>query len=209
MNIVAAQRFQLLAKLNGLLAVPAAFDPVGSRQPDAHRHGVAHRLADRVKHFQRIAQTVFQRTAVLITALIAERREKLVQQIAVGGVQFNQLKAQTLGAQRAGDKRRFDARHIGMAQLSGGAVAIVKRHGGGGNGLPATLIKGQLMTTLPRGRAGGFASGVPQLDPQADRRPGPNILYHRAQRVFGFIIPQTQIPRRDTSRWFYRRGFQN
>lgn len=132
-----------------------------------------------------------------------------MQQIAVGGVQFNQLKAQTLGAQRAGDKRRFDARHIGMAQLSGGAVAIVKRHGGGGNGLPATLIKDQLMTTLPRGRAGGFASGVPQLDPQADRRPGPNILYHRAQRVFGFIIPQTQIPRRDTSRWFYRRGFQN
>ena len=73
MDIVAAQRFQLLAELNGLLAVPAAFNPVGRRQPDAHRHGVAHRLADCLKHFQRIAHSVFQRTAILVTALIAER----------------------------------------------------------------------------------------------------------------------------------------
>ncbi len=42
-----------------------------------------------------------------------------MQQIAVGGVQFNQLKAQPLGAQRAGDEGRFDPRQIGMAQFSG------------------------------------------------------------------------------------------
>ena len=209
MNIVTAQRFQLLAKLNGLLAVPAAFDPVGSRQPDAHRHGVAHCLADRLKDFQRIAHSVLQRTAVLVAALVAERREKLVQQIAVGGVQFNQLKAQPLGAQRAGDEGRFDARQIGMAQFSGSAIAIVKRHGGRGDGLPATIVERQLMASLPRGGAGCLASGMTQLDPQTDRRPGPNIFDYAAQGVFGFIIPQPQIPRRDTPRRLYRRGFQN
>ena len=208
-NIVTAQRFQLLAKLNGLLAVPAAFDPVGCRQPDAHRHGVAHCLADRLKDFQRIAHSVLQRTAVLVAALVAERREKLVQQIAVGGVQFNQLKAQPLGAQRAGDEGRFDARQIGMAQFSGSAIAIVKRHGGRGDGLPATIVERQLMASLPRGGAGCLASGMTQLDPQTDRRPGPNIFDYAAQGVFGFIIPQPQIPRRDTPRRLYRRGFQN
>lgn len=33
-----------------------------------------------------------------------------------------------------------------------------------------------------------------QLDPQTDRRPGPNIFDYAAQGVFGFIIPQPQIP---------------
>ncbi|WP_259468546.1 hypothetical protein, partial [Klebsiella pneumoniae] len=31
------------------------------------------------------------------------------------------------------------------------------------------------MASLPRGGAGCFASGMTQLDPQTDRRPGPNI----------------------------------
>ncbi|MEN1701068.1 hypothetical protein MJ585_14510 [Klebsiella pneumoniae] len=47
-----------------------------------------------------------------------------------------------------------------------------------------------------------------QLDPQTDRRPGPNIFDYAAQGVFGFIIPQPQIPRGDTPRRLYRRGFQ-
>ncbi len=76
-----------------------------------------------------------------------------MQQIAVGGVQFNQLKAQPLGAQRAGDEGRFDARQIGMAQFSGGAIAIVKRHGGRGDGLPATIVERQLMASPCRGAA--------------------------------------------------------
>lgn len=87
----------------------------------------------------------------------------------MSGVQLNQLKAQALGAQRAGDKGRFDACQIGMAQLGRGAVAVVKRHRGGGDGLPAALVERQLMATLPGGRAGGLAPGMPQLDPQTDR----------------------------------------
>lgn len=36
-----------------------------------------------------------------------------------------------------------------MAQFSGGAIAIVKRHGGRGDGLPATIVERQLMASLP------------------------------------------------------------
>lgn len=81
-----------------------------------------------------------------------------------------------------------------MAQFSGGAIAIVKRHGGRGDGLPATIVERQLMASLPGGGAGCLASGMTQLDPQTDRRPGPNIFDYAAQGVFGFIIPQPQIP---------------
>ncbi len=45
-----------------------------------------------------------------------------------------------------------------------------------------------------------------QLDPQTDRRPGPNIFDYAAQGVFGFIIPQPQIPGEITPRRLYRRG---
>lgn len=83
-----------------------------------------------------------------------------------------------------------------MAQFSGGAIAIVKRHGGRGDGLPATIVERQLMASLPGAAQDALRPGMTQLDPQTDRRPGPNIFDYAAQGVFGFIIPQPQIPGR-------------
>ncbi len=110
-------------------------------------------LADRLKDFQRIAHSVLQRTAVLVAALVAERREKLVQQIAVGGVQFNQLKAQPLARSALATKAALMRARSAWLSSAGRAIAIVKRHGGRGDGLPATIVERQLMASPCHGAA--------------------------------------------------------
>jgi len=65
------------------------------------------RSADGVEHFQGIAHTVLQASAILVGPPVGDRREELMQQIAVGGVQLDRIEAEPLGA--------FGRRHEGIA----------------------------------------------------------------------------------------------
>ena len=54
-----------------------------------------------IDHFQHQTRAILYATAVLIGAMVRRRGKKLVQQITVGGVQFNQIET---GFTRIGDR---------------------------------------------------------------------------------------------------------
>ena len=56
--------------------------------------------ADGVNDFERQPGAVFEAAAVVVGALVGERREKLVEQVAVGGVDLDEVEA-GLRARRA------------------------------------------------------------------------------------------------------------
>lgn len=84
-------------------------------------------------------------TAVLVAALVMTER-KLVQQIAVGGISSISSKPAAGRATRAGDEGRFDARAI-SAWLSSAGRDRRRRNATaeGADGLPATIVKRQLL----------------------------------------------------------------
>ncbi len=95
---VDAALFQLVSEFDGLREVPTALDPVGRRNLDADGLVGRKRRAHRVEHFQGIAHAVLQAAAILVGAFVGDRGEKLMQQIAVGGVQFEGVDTEPIGA---------------------------------------------------------------------------------------------------------------
>ena len=104
-------------QLGGFFHRPAAVDPVGAR--DAHAQRAAKGLAHGFEHLQRKADAVFKRAAIRVGALVGNRRQKLVQQIAVRGVQLHRLDAQLLAAPGGVDEVGLDLRDVGQAQFGG------------------------------------------------------------------------------------------
>ena len=108
--------------LDGIVGGVAALDPV--RGGDAHRHRLAGRprRADGVEHFQREPQPVLQAAAVFVGPPVGNRREERGQQVAVGGVDLEEVETCLLGPQRRGDELLLDGVHAGPVQLGGSLV---------------------------------------------------------------------------------------
>ena len=70
-------------------------------------------LAHRVEHLQRQAQPVLERSAVVVGALVGERRDERRQQIAVRAVQLEPVEAGLGGEARAADEVVAHAVHVG------------------------------------------------------------------------------------------------
>ncbi len=89
--------FQGLGVGNGAVDIKGVFHPVGDRHADAEGLVLGPDGAHRVEHFQGIADVVFQAAAISIAALVRGRREEFMQQIAVRGMNFDQLEQSTFG----------------------------------------------------------------------------------------------------------------
>ncbi len=146
-----------------LVDVPAAFRPVGGA--DAHAERLIGRPGGphRADNLEREAHSVFERTAIFVGAMVRKWREELVQQIAMGRVDLDQIEA---GAQRPpgrGDEGRDDAVHVGTG---GGARRMPVREGDGRGGhcLPCAFGGLQGTAAVP-GRSGrGLTAGMSELD---------------------------------------------
>jgi hypothetical protein len=98
---------------------PAIVHPVGRRHPDDHRlagreggaHGV-HDLDDQ-------PDAVLERTAVTVGPLVRQRRQELVQQVAVRGVHLDDVEAGLVGPARARGERIDDAGDLGGVHRAG------------------------------------------------------------------------------------------
>ena len=79
--------------LDGIVAGDSAFDPIGRGNTHRHRPIARPHGAHRAENFQRIAQTVFQRPAVLVGAVVEQRRDERRQQVSVRAVQLDHIEA--------------------------------------------------------------------------------------------------------------------
>ena len=126
MNVIAACGLKLFTEFNGLRIIPTALNPVGCGNTHADRDIIRDRLAHRVENFQREAHAIFQRTAIFIFAVVAERRQELMQQIAVRSMQLNKLDAEFFRAFRAFDKLLFNTREVVATQFQRRAILFME-----------------------------------------------------------------------------------
>ena len=86
---VDTRRFQPDAKLHRFFHVPSTFGPVGRRNSHHQRRRIRQCRTHRSNNFKTEPRTVFERTAVAIRAIIRQRRQEFVYQVAVRRVQLD------------------------------------------------------------------------------------------------------------------------
>jgi hypothetical protein len=109
---------QVRAQPRALLDVPAAVDPVGARDPHHQRHAVRDRGAHRVDGLEQQPDPVVEGAAVGVVAPVGQRREELVEQVAVGGVDLDRVEP-------GGDGRRAASANALTTSASSGRVSGV------------------------------------------------------------------------------------
>ncbi|MNY30711.1 hypothetical protein D3C86_1648340 [compost metagenome] len=142
--------------------------------------------------------------------MIGQRRQELVQQVAVRAVQLDAVDAEPRGALGCGDEIVTNLAHAGLVQRQGRHFVRAMRHCRRRHGLPAArLVRADLRTALPGRLARRLAARVRKL--HAHRNGG--ILAHRvqhaAQRGLVGIAVQAEVVRRDAALGRHRRGLDD
>ena len=111
------------AHLNGVVDGPAGrLRPVGGGEAHEDRHTLAGLGAHRANHVEQQPSPVLERSAPLVRALVAERGEELMQQVAVRGVHLEHIET---GVER--EPRRGRPRAGEVRDLVGGELARARR----------------------------------------------------------------------------------
>lgn len=100
MDEAASPSLQLTGISGGLLDIPTAREPVRLRDADPEDYRIQHLVPHHLECGERKRHAGLQRTAPSTLSCVAERKEKLMQQISVGTVNFNQIEAQLNGPTR-------------------------------------------------------------------------------------------------------------
>ena len=120
----AAARLERLRERDRLLDVPAALDPVGAGDAHGDRPVGRKSSAHRIEHFEREAHAVLEAAAIFVVAPVRERRQELVQQIAVRAVELDGIDAEPRGApRRLGEASRTRASPA-RSSATGGLLAF-------------------------------------------------------------------------------------
>ena len=120
--------------------------------------------ADSVDDLNQQADTVFEGAAIGIGALVGEGREELVKQVAVGCVDFKEVKASAEGALGASGKGADNGIDPGLIQRLWNRVVGCEGDRAGADRLPSAFCgRKQLIADKGRGHA-GFTSGVGELN---------------------------------------------
>ena len=119
--------------------------------------------ADGADDLERETDAVFEAAAVLVGTVVGERGEELVEQIAVGGVDLDEVEAGGGGAMGGGDEVGDDLVEAGAVEGGGKAVGFVEGDGGGCEGLPAAFGGRDEAGLFPGGGHAGLAAGVGEL----------------------------------------------
>jgi hypothetical protein len=152
-------------------------------------------LAHGREDFQRVAQAVFQAAAVFVIPRVGQRREELVQQVAVGRVDFDGVQAESVGASGRFGEGFPDADQSRLNQGVWRCVVAGEGQGGGRHGTPAAIVRRQLAAAFPGNAGGGFAAGVGELDGDGHVGIPAQRFQDPAQSRFRGIRPEPQVGR--------------
>ena len=78
---------------NRFVRIPSTLCPISGGDADKQRQMRRPLAANRVHHLQRQAGAVLKAATIFIRALVGQWREKLVQQISVGGMNLDQVES--------------------------------------------------------------------------------------------------------------------
>jgi hypothetical protein len=159
---------EMTGESDGVVDGPAVINPIGSG--DAHEEGQVRGPceADGIDDLEQKANAVVVASTVGVGALVGERREKLVQEVAVGGVDLDEVEAGCMSAVSGLREGVDDSIDAGLIEGLGNGVIRCKGDGAGTEGLPAAFA-GTEKTLAGEGRGhGSFASGMGELNARAD-----------------------------------------
>src|ERR1700730_4842316 len=114
---VNAQWLQPFRQFDGLVYVPTAANPISGRDPHGQRQRYRPDRSDALRRFYRKSNSIFERTAVAIGAMVGNRREKTVSQITVSEMQFDQPEPSSQSALGGGHKSSQDLFNLFFSQF--------------------------------------------------------------------------------------------
>jgi hypothetical protein len=171
----------------------------------AIRQGGAHRL----EHLQRETHAVFQRAPVGVGALVRNRREELMQQVTMRGVQLDGVDADQSRAHRGIGKGLLDARQSGGVQRLWRRLAGRVRQGRRCQRQPAAVTGRDQLSAVPGCAAGCLATGVRELDRHRHGGMAPRSRQNPGQRGLRRVGPQAQVTGADASLGCHGRGLDD
>jgi hypothetical protein len=139
--------------------------PVAAGDAGAHRLLLRPCRAHRTGDLERQAQAVLEAAAVVVGALVRQRRDELVEEIAVRRVELDEIEAEPVGAPCGRDEIGGHLGDVLARHRPRRVPARVERHRRRGHGLPRPLVGLEGRAALPSHMHRGLASGVGQLDP--------------------------------------------
>ena len=115
---------------DGLREVPAGAEglggPVGGGDADEEGQVLGPCGADGADDFEGEADAIVEAAAVFVGAVVGEGREELVEQVAVGGVDFDEVEAGGEGAMGGGNEVGDDFVDAGAVEGGGDGVGLVE-----------------------------------------------------------------------------------
>ena len=132
------------------------------RAPSGTPFGTTARTARAID--ERKAQAVLERAAVLVGALVGDRRHEAVRQIAVRHVQLDLVEADAQRALGGGDEGLAHALHVGFGHFARRVPALARGQRRRRDGLPRVLVGLERAAAFPRPLRRGLAAGMRDLD---------------------------------------------
>lgn len=186
-----------------VVLVPAALGVVGGAEAHEHRrfgHGGSHGSHD----VEQEPRTVLERSAELVVALVRQGRQELVNQVAVSGVNFDEVEAGLDAAAGAVGERLNELLDARGAHRDGRHVRL-ERDRAGRLGNPAAAVNGSRAAAGVAAEQGAelgvgarLAPGVGELD-----RGGGSLrvdeVGHAAPCADLFIVPDAGVAGRDAA----------
>ena len=194
-----------------ILRPPAASYPVRTGHPYSQGHGIGKCSSHARSQFQQKSHTVFQTAAVFIRAVVGQWRKKLMTQISMGAMQFNDLEP-NLHRPPGSRYKCFNNRPDTIL------IEFPRNRPIGGKGIgrrayrgPRVFICGQRMAmSLPRYIAGGFAPCMGKLNTKPGRpSPTTGTGYRPAQGYLTIIVIQAQAAMGNSPVALYRGSFHH
>src|SRR3954447_26893061 len=191
---VDAEVAQALREFNRLREIPSAVHPIGSGDAHEERQMIRPRLPHAFGDAERKAHAILERPAVFVRAHVAERREELVQEIAVRHVQLDDVEACIQRQLGGPDELLDDLLDLAGGELVRNRLAVAKWNRTRRERLPGMRTFANETSAPPRCIGRGFPPRVSELD-AGDRAIAFDEGGDAAERIGVLLRPDAAIPR--------------